>query len=99
MFFNALRKEVLMLVEKYPPEELVDIALETIDPDAKNAQWRYKRLFHQACAPWMVPCKHKEDSYQYVPLEGHKLSDGRIYLLGKCTVCNKILWGETSKAF
>lgn len=88
------------MVEKTPPPELADIAAEIIDPNAREAQWRYKQLFHQACAPWVVPCKHKEDTnYELVPLEGHRLSDGGVYLLGKCSVCNKILWGETSKGY
>lgn len=85
---------------KAPPEELIAAASRSLGIDAGRLEWKCKGLFHQTCAPWVAACFHHDDSSsEYVPLIGYRLSDGQIYALGRCSVCGKVLWAETTHNF
>lgn len=85
------------MFRKNPPSKLLDIARENLDPDALQKPWRYRRVVHFACAPWMVPCHHQDrDEYSYVPLTGHQIEE-TVYALGQCQVCGTIHWADTTR--
>lgn len=92
--------EVNYMDIKTPPAELIQAATDNLRVDAHTLVWKSKGLFHQTCAPWVAACYHHGDaSSEYVPLIGHRLHDGQIYALGRCPVCGKMLWAETSRNY
>lgn len=83
---------------KEPPQELILMAKELLAAPVHERPWKYKRVVHMACAPWIVPCYHTaSDSYEYVNLNGCSLSDGRLYAVGECPRCGTIIWAETTR--
>ena len=85
---------------KIPPAELIEVATANLKVGASGLRWKHKGLFHQTCAPWIAACFHRDSSTSvYVPLVGHRLSDGKIYALGRCPQCSQVLWAETTRNF
>ncbi len=80
---------------KEPPVELIDIAVINTGDGARDALWRYRKMFRPSCAPWMGPCYHAGNcSYEHINMEGHRMEDGKIYALGHCRECGLIHWEE-----
>lgn len=86
------------MMVKEPPQELILAAAQVLSAPTHERPWKYKRVVHMACAPWIIPCYHPDsDSYEYVNLNGCRLSDGMLFAVGECQRCGTIIWADTTR--